>query len=439
MRAVKTKFALITLATATLAVATLSSGMEYFDWGINQTVPSNSEFQWSRELTADNRASASTGVCSELSAYNGKQNNAVPTLQKCIDRTPSGGVLEIPPGKYLISGTTPAVITKSISLRTKGKTDSSSRCNYSDDKSCAELVIGPQFYSNYGGAIAIASKKVILDHIVINGNKNNRLSSPAKGKCEKGENLYGFNINVASPEVTITNSVFKNALCGSGLGVSMVKNSKFANNSVVSNGFHNKKNLWSDGMTVNDGSDSVFDGNYFADNTDVDFIFGGCARCKITNNTVVHSSNTSQGSFAAIMIHAWAVPGYPGNLTSGNFAGANIAGNSVDCGPAKACGIGILLGSDPWYEADTYSGSVHDNTVKNAQQGFNIDDVKDTQVYNNTVSSSGGTFKTSCGTRKSTFYNVSPDSRVAPVPSGGRADKVDSRVSWANCIPNWGL
>jgi len=78
------------------------------------------------------------------------------------------------------------------------------------------------------------------------------------------------------------------------------------------------------------------------------------------------------------MIQSW-----PGQR--GEYTGTTISNNTIDCGPNYRCGFGLLVGGDPWYQVNTYGGSIHDNTIKNAKEGLVIDDAHDVEIYNNPV------------------------------------------------------
>jgi len=138
---------------------------------------------------------------------------------------------------------------------------------------------------------------------------------------------------------------------------------------------------------------------------DIDLIFGGCVNCNILDNVIWHTDNFAGGSFAALMIHAWS-DGNGGNATSGNFSGSLTSGNSIDCGAQRRCGIGLYLGSDAWYITDVYGGSVHDNTVANAEMGVLIDDVHDMEVYDNPVSNPAPFTTASCGQKWTHAYAI---------------------------------
>ena len=165
-------------------------------------------------------------------------------------------------------------------------------------------------------------------------------------------------------------------------------------------------------------------------------IVGRCPGCSIQHNTITHSNNFSNSSFAALMLSVFRV--------DGNYTGADVSYNTIDCGSQKRCGFGLYIGSDSWVENfpfTNFGGAVHDNTIRNAQQGVNIDEAyhADPQhlmkIYNNVVEDNGSISNTSCGARSTNAYN-----------KGERSDFDNSKDSigttyttsdWDGCIPNW--
>jgi hypothetical protein len=99
--------------------------------------------------------------------------------------------------------------------------------------------------------------------------------------------------------------------------------------------------FWSDGAAIFDAPGSKLIYNTIMDNTDVDFIFGGCAGCVVQNNFIAHSDNVWSASHAALLIHQWphssANNWYPIS-TSGDYTNADFSNNWIQCGPYQSCG-----------------------------------------------------------------------------------------------------
>ncbi|MFL5814387.1 MAG: DUF4214 domain-containing protein [Bdellovibrionia bacterium] len=378
---------------------------------------------------ASSPSGAGLFTCNELAAYGGTGRNAADVILACIHQTPAGGILELPAGLYTIANQ--ITFDRSITLRTQGRTDSKI-CDYELGLDCAVLIADPNLNVQFG-LMNNTQPNVTIDHIVLDGNREARIGTSTGAaiaqNCSK-DNTPGYNAVSSGAGFSFINSVSKHAICGTGMGPSgdrlTVQNSAF-----VENGDH--RGVWSDGLTVGDASNSKFIGNIFISNSDVDFIFGGCKNCVIQNNVIKHSTHYRYGSFAAFMTHAW-----PNGATSGDYAGSDISGNQIDCGAARGCGFGMMLGADPWYQAKYYGGGdYHDNVVSNAQEGLIIDHTTASiRVRNNSVQNAGGGTNTGgCGFRGTESYDVSPNSIVDFSGDGVGASSYQ-HVDWKGCIAN---
>jgi hypothetical protein len=334
-------------------------------------------------------------VCTALAPYSGTSTDASGVIQGCIDAEASGGVVELPAGKYFLDHQV-KINAKPITLKTRGKTIDMPRCAYGQVHDCAEL-IASRSLADCGGLMDVAYAGSVIDHVIINGNQNGRRGTAAESYCKASNTCPGYNMRLRCSGCSFTNGISENALCGTGMEVSGKNDNVHVTNSLFAfNGIHDSSMLWADGLTAHDCSNSVFTDNYFVDGTDIDFIFGGCQNCVIQNNRIRHTNQFRGAAFAALMIHAWP-------STSGNYTGTVLSNNSVDCGEKKRCGFGLYLGADAWYTTNSYGGSFHDNTVTNAQQGVVLDDVHHMEVYNNPVSSVSG-YRYTIGTRSNNIY-----------------------------------
>ena len=344
-------------------------------------------------------------VCGALSSFNGTTDDAAATIQACIDSAPSGGIVELPPGKYFVGGEI-SIASKPLTLRTQGKTALMSRCVFGQNHDCAELIATPGFPLHWGGMLHVSAAGSIVDHIVLNGNKD---GMAAINKSLTGVNGYQ-NILMDCPGCRLTNSVSKFAYCCTGAGLTGEENMVATNNLFAFNGIHDKSaGSWSDGLTIGNAKNSIFTGNEFVDNTDVNFIIGNGTGSVIRNNSIRHTGTFKGGSFAAFMITTWSLNGVADN----DFSGTDFSNNRIDCSSNKRCGFGMQIGYDPWTTPGyvpvaslPHGGFFHDNTVSNAQMGINIDDAKNMEFYNNNVISSGGDFYSSCGQKKAYPYNM---------------------------------
>lgn len=373
---------------------------------------------------------AVAGVCTSLIPYQGTQNDASGILLACIDATPDGGTLELPPGKYYVGQQ--IAIRKSLTLKTQGRSFTDVKCNYIDDSSCAELIGRPELRGLYG-LLFVDAANTRLDHLVINGNRSARTSAIGGNECKAGNNQYGVNISINGPNNVVTNIVSKETMCGSGLQTMTTPHLLIKNNSIVSNGQHTGS-LWSDGITVLNGENVTVEDNEIRDNSDVDLILFSCKNCSVRNNSITHSSSFLLSSFAGIMLGG----GVPNH--NGDFTGTNVHNNTVDCGTSRRCGFGIYIGNDAWLSPGTglpvLGGNVYDNAVRYAQQGFSIDHTANLRLANNSVTNSGGSFAASCGTKSMSSYSVAPGSNVDF--SGDSIPRTNYvSATWDGCIPNW--
>ncbi len=359
----------------------------------------------------------SVRVCESIRTLSNTQADASAEIQKCIDKAPANAIVELPAGKYYLESQV-RIDKKPITLRTEGKNETMPKCAL-ENHDCAELIAAKEVYfdktyTDYQGLLQVISSGTVIDHIIISGNKNDRINSSIGLACQFKPSPYnrghGHNVIMYCNNCKFTNSVVKDAICAGGLLVGIThydgsvprKNVKVLNNTIAFNGFHNIYPMWADGLIVHDCQNCTITNNEIIDNTDVDFIFGGCPNCIVQNNRITHSESFSGGSFYAMVIQAWP-------STSGNYTGAVFSNNLIDCGPKKRCGFGLHIGSDLSYTQLTqaYGGSVHDNVIRNAQKSVDIDIAHDMEVYNNAVELPATESITNCGLIKNiSQYNM---------------------------------
>jgi len=322
-----------------------------------------------------------SSVCSALLPYKDSLQDASSVLQKCINDAPANGVVEIPPGKYSI-GKQIVISGKPITLKTQGKTEGMPRCSYENNHDCAELSASTSLTCAYLGMLFVDAEGTKIQHIVLNGNREQRWSLLCSSVDHPGANAHILCSNCA-----FVKSVSKYAASSSGLVMGRFGKTNIIvnDNAFVFNGYHRRdvnENRWADGLTFADGAYSTITNNLFIDNTDINFVLGGCAHCTIKNNQIMHTANPDSWSWGGMMVHSWP------SATSGDYTGTEISNNVIDCNPAKNCEFGLLVGADRWYASMTFGGSVHDNTIKYAQKPLVVNDqtrVHDFDVYDNTI------------------------------------------------------
>ena len=345
------------------------------------------------------------------------------TLQFCLDLLPTGDRLALPPGRYTLA--VPLVLRRRVTLTTAGAPDCVAG-------GCAVLALritapgGPAVR-----AISVAGAGTVLDHIAIEGSRADPVRDNEKA-CSGPERPIMGGLSVSAPDVTIRNSMITDVACYSAVGVDAGANGlRFENNLVADNGTHDRRGMWSDGLTVIDGTNDVIRGNTFRDNTDVQLVLGGCRNCSIADNRIENTGAATGGSFAGLLVHAWPA-------TSGDYTGTIITGNTVDCGPARQCGFGLGVGGRAWYVSSTFGGLIAGNGVTRAQVGINVDDATGpVTMHDNTVSLSGGPVRSRCGLGFSGPVNISARSRPYVDPTAGVSmppEGVTDR-SFAGCLP----
>ena len=366
---------------------------------------------------------ADTGACRMVSS-DAAVGGAV--LQDCLDSLPAGVMLALPPKRFVL--TAPLVLRQPVTLTTAGRPAS---CGDAP-MGCATLVLR---MAPSGGlawrAITVAGTGSTLNHLVVEGGKTDPQRDDTAACAGADRPLMG-GIAVTAPQVTITHSVVRDVACYSAVVVDPGADGfRFEDNAVLSNGTHDRPNMWADGLTLIDGADDVVRGNVFRDNTDVQLVLGGCLRCTVAGNRLEETAAPGAGAFASLLVHGWP-------QTSGDYAGTAITGNAIDCGPAYACGFGLGVGGRGWYDSPTSGGVIAGNTVRRAQLGINVDNATGpVTMRDNQVADSRGRVRSHCGEWAVGPVNIAPASRRFVDATAGAAipaEAVTSR-SFAGCLP----
>lgn len=324
-----------------------------------------------------------------------------PALQRCIDATPAGGTLQLPPGIYDIG--TQVVINKTMTLRSSGTAGVTLNCEHLN---CATLRALRSFNFNGSGFLAVRNASgVTIDHIVLDGSRAARIAQPptrAAGECAQGNTRWGFNASIHNcTNCKFTYNVNRNALCGTGLEF-FGHDATIASNVFRDNGQSSQANMGSDGLTVLYSDRGRITNNTFINNSGNALIVGGGRNALVASNTI---TQPGQLATAGLMLHRF------GTSTPGDFTGAVVTQNRIDCGSARNCHFGIMLGPHPWDAAVQISGgTVHGNTVINARQGINVEGAgtiaSPLTLYNNSVSGTPTSASFACGTRQTSPLNI---------------------------------
>jgi nitrous oxidase accessory protein NosD len=332
---------------------------------------------------------------------------AADILQDCINRAPAYSSIEIPPGVYVLHRQ--VVVATPLTIRTAGSAGTSLSCAANATR-CAVLVAAPDFLAMWGPLVVWSTNNVALEHLVIDGNRAARAASAAAGFCVTRGNTFGFNASVVyCQDCSLDDVVSAHALCGTGMVWSGAR-ATIQHSAFMSNG-EAAHSMWSDGLTLLYAPESVIRDNQFVDNSDVALLIAYGVQSRVEHNVIVQRT---QRSFAGLMLH-----NFGWNLrTDGDFRGAVIAGNTVDCG-AQLCAFGIQVGPRPWnMKGIIVGGDIHDNAVRGAKVGINVDGAgmfsAPVAIYDNRVTpAAAGSYFSACPTPLSAdWMNVAPDSVI---------------------------
>jgi hypothetical protein len=368
--------------------------------------------------------------------------DATPVIQKCINdaiASKTNKIVELLPGTYtLYSHLVTTKATNVFRLVTKGKPSTSPPCEYTATSTCAELIASSDFNAdgkNDGGLLSLTGRTIILDHIVVNGNKQARANSTAAAKCSQNTGASGYNMSLVGNAFQFTNSVSKNALCGSGLNL-VGKNILIKTSAVVYNGTHNANNMWANGVTSYENNDGLrILSSTFIDNTGIQIMLGSAPKQKVQKNTIQNSSDPLAGAFAGIALYDWATA-----TNSPTYTKTVVSSNTIDCSTSRNCGFGIILGSDPWQvnrPLHVTAATVNANTITDAQVGLLVDDATGNIVKNNTAKwtdASKTTAQTSCGQKTSGLYVVGSESL-----NNDFGTRKFTTLNFDGCVANWPL
>lgn len=307
--------------------------------------------------------------CPEMRSFKNTNVDASAVFQNCVNSA-SGKTLRIEPGTYTFEKT--VTIQGPLNLLPLGKNIDEKSCTAEGDLSCLTFKASQNVTMAAGraGLFRVTGSQVVISHLILDGDRQNRESSRNKQGCQNGDNSQGLGFTVLASNSIFTKSVLKNGLCGTAFEVhSGSHHLQFLDNQITSNGRHYQTNLWSDGLTVHNSEDSKFLRNIFSDNTDIQMVFGGCKNCEISNNVFRHSNDKEGASFGELMIHAW--PGQDGDYTN-----SSVEANDIDCGPSRLCGYGLLVGGDSWYMGTKAKfGNIFNNQIKRAMIGLSVDEI----------------------------------------------------------------
>jgi hypothetical protein len=332
-------------------------------------------------------------------------------FQSCI--ADLGGLLmDLPPGTYLVDA--PIVVDRSqLTIRTAGLTADTRNCQQLPAGSCATFLASssnlhcinnPYFCngrpSNTEGMLQAKTlpshpltHSVVFDHLILDGNRDNRQATNAKQACAAGQSRFGFNSRMAecgdgdpNHKCQFTYNFTRRALCGTGLEFGGTYG-RIQGNAAFDNGVH-ETNLWADGLTIAHNDYGIVNDNHLYNNTDVALIVGGLKYGQVQSNWI---QQRGVNAFAGMMLGNFA----EANATqhqSGDYTGTYIRYNTIQCYYFN-CGFGLNMGPDPWVadnRDNIKGGTVSQNNISNAVVQINFggagEPTNHIKVMNNTLS-----------------------------------------------------
>lgn len=350
---------------------------------------------------------ATTEICPGVTANLDGITDVTTEVLTCINQTAVGGTLLLPPGRYGVA--TQVAIRKPITLGTSGVAlDDSRVCARDPSVGCATLV-GLAACCTDGGILAVFSPGVVINHIIVDGNRDARRGSTSWMECLNNRDNRGNAVNARVSNAENTTFVFSasiNALCASGFqwqgDACTIANSYFANNGNHADG------RWSDGLTLLSCRNGSVHDLSFVDNTDVNLVCGCGAGFAMER---IHITHISAASFAGFMFDNF------DNSQCGDYRGAVARNITIECGNNQ-CDFGANFGPHPWYpSSNIVGGSVSYVTVSGAKQGVNCagagTNVDPLMLSNIVVVGSVPPFNTfGCGVHETSDFNIAPDSFV---------------------------
>ena len=350
-------------------------------------------------------------------------------LQTCFSQLRPGDTLALPPGIY---GLAHQVVlgVNNVVLRSAALDVDDTRICGADVTlpagACPTLLALPGCCES-GGLFRVADgvANVVVNHVLLDGNREARLTTPASAACISGDRSVAYNAHTGGC-VNCSFSYFGStrALCGTGFEYTG-DSCSFYRCAFVANGNHMDKR-WSDGLTLLSCPHGRVIENTFEDNSDVNFIMGCGTGTVVAYNTV--TMHPGSACFAGFMMD-----NFDGG-TCGDYTGAVITNTSIDCG-VQQCDFGVDLGPHAWYpSANIVAGTVDHVTITGAKQGVQVGGAGSAAVpivlTNLAVGPVPASAEFLCGTRSTSRLNIAPGSYV---DRGGQTDPPATNVEWDNC------
>lgn len=443
-----------------IARAPLQAGNFAMSWALLKEgakwFKSSSTANLSVKFPSQSEAPLCPGADPSIRVLAGKEYLETQVLE-CLKKTANGGVLEFSPGVHYL--TRKIYIDRPITIQTVGTATQPFNCLANEPIDCAIFVAHPAFNagsdktaSAYNGLFVVNyASNVHLDHVVLHGNRLNRLTGPI-ADLMNADRSWGANATFTwCNTCTISYVASVNSLGSSGL--QFIGNDAVIVGNVVRDGGQAPPDggaFINDGFTILDGLRLVFVNNLAMNNTDIDMIFSHIKDGTVKNNVVLHETSSPSYKFTGAM----------GGMMLDNFnvtalsdsSGSVIEGNWINCN--GACQIGLQLGPYPWYPGSdgaawkssnetrgcVAGGTISNNQILNAKQGINIAGAKArvrSNIVNDEINVSRLPFIT-CSEHDRSRLNHEPLNLACQSDVGENFDLSGSvlavtRFGWDNC------
>lgn len=317
-------------------------------------------------------------------------------IQGCLRAAEAGDVVALEPGVYRIDA--PVVIDRGVTLTTVDAHGVAAACLRSAAPPCAELRASASFNAS-GGFLRLVASNITLDHVVLNGNRRERIDTASWQECGRlgGDRRMGFtSVATRCDRCRIQFNAIVGTLCGSGLEFAgddaVISDNTFLDSGdPIQDAGPGHIPRISDALSVVGARNAILS-NLLVDTTDQAIILFDGPGDVVAYNEVLQMDAT-RPVYSGITIDN------SGLDTRGDYTGAEVRHNRVICGEEGTddhnCHFGIAIGSGLWRPppvARVTGPTVHGNVVRRARHGIVIEgagnEIGPVRVWDNDVAHS---------------------------------------------------